>query len=142
MKFNPRVSSSRRTCRRAHFNADDAKRRMLMSAGLSKELREKYVFKSFPVVKGDEVYVLKGDLKGKTGKIIKVSRSKYRIFLDISYIEKKNGQIARFGLRAPSVMITKFCMDFDRNRLLEKKKKARLETDARKAPAEEAKQQA
>ncbi|KAI5186538.1 large subunit ribosomal protein L26e [Nematocida homosporus] len=133
MKFNRKVSSSRRKCRKAHFTANDAKRRLIMSCGLSKELREQYVFRSFPVVKGDEVLVLKGDLKGKSGKVIKVNRATYRVYLDISYRNKKNGQIARFGVHSSGLQITKFCMDHNRAELLEKKKKARLAEDQRKA---------
>nr|CAD1820085.1 unnamed protein product [Ananas comosus var. bracteatus] len=39
MKYNPRVSSSRRKCRKAHFSAASSVRRVLMSAPLSSELR-------------------------------------------------------------------------------------------------------
>ncbi|KAI5165383.1 large subunit ribosomal protein L26e [Nematocida sp. ERTm5] len=132
MKYNRKVSSSRRTCRKAHFTANDAKRRLIMSSGLSKELREQYVFKSFPVVKGDEVLVLRGNLKGKTGKVVKVNRATYKVVLDISYREKKNGQTASFGICASSLVITKLCMDHNRQALLEKKKAARVAGDLRK----------
>lgn len=133
MKYNKKVSSSRRKCRKAHFTAGDAKRRVIMSAGLSKELREIYKFRSFPVVKGDEVVVLRGDLKGKSAKIIKVNRALYRVILDISYREKKNGQIARFGVHSSALQITKFCMDHNRERLLQKKKENREAYDIKKA---------
>lgn len=36
------VTSSRRKCRKAHFTADSALRRKIMSAPLSKELRAKF----------------------------------------------------------------------------------------------------
>ncbi|KAI5189416.1 large subunit ribosomal protein L26e [Nematocida minor] len=137
MKFNKSVSSSRRKSRKAHFTANDAKRRIIMSSNLSKELREKYVFKSFPIVKGDEVLVLTGDLKGKTGKVIKVNRATYRVTLDITYREKKNGQIARFGIHSSSLQITKFCTDYNREALLEKKKAARIAGDMEKAKRKE-----
>lgn len=125
MKFNRKVSSSRRKSRKAHFNANDAKRRIIMSSGVSKELREQYKFRTIPVVKGDEVLVLRGDLKGKTGKVIKVNRATYRVILDITYREKKNGQIARFGIHSSSLQITKFCMDHNRDQLIEKRKERR-----------------
>jgi hypothetical protein len=38
----PDVSSSRRKSRAAHFKAPSSQRRVIMSAPLSKELREKY----------------------------------------------------------------------------------------------------
>ena len=39
---NPGISSSRRKSRKAHFSAPSSVRRVIMSAPLSKELREKY----------------------------------------------------------------------------------------------------
>jgi hypothetical protein len=42
MKFNAYLSSSRRKCRKAHFSAPSSIRRKIMSAALSKELRQKY----------------------------------------------------------------------------------------------------
>ncbi|KAA8895494.1 hypothetical protein FN846DRAFT_784976, partial [Sphaerosporella brunnea] len=41
------ISSSRRKSRKAHFSAPSSVRRKLMSATLSKELREKYGVRSF-----------------------------------------------------------------------------------------------
>ncbi|KAH9386758.1 large subunit ribosomal protein L26e [Nematocida major] len=137
MKFNKSVSSSRRKCRKAHFAANDAKRRLIMSSTLSKELREQYVFKSFPIVKGDEVLVKSGDLKGKSGKVTKVNRATYKVVLDITYREKKNGQVATFGIHPSSLEITKLCMDNNRQALLEKKKKARCEQDSAKLQKKE-----
>ncbi|KAI5181204.1 large subunit ribosomal protein L26e [Nematocida sp. AWRm80] len=138
MKYNKKVTSSRRKCRKNHFTANDAKRRLIMSCGLSKELREQYKFKSFPVVVGDEVKVLSGDLKGKTAKVIKVNRAIYKVFLDISYREKKNGQISRFGLNASGLQITKFSKEHNREALLQKKMQARLSNLNKKETAVEA----
>jgi len=42
MKFNAAVSGSRRKCRKAHFTAPSNVRRKIMSAALSKDLRQKY----------------------------------------------------------------------------------------------------
>lgn len=49
MKTNPNVSSSRRKARRDHFQAPSSIRRNIMSAPLSKELREKYNVRSIPI---------------------------------------------------------------------------------------------
>ncbi len=48
MKFNKNVSSSRRKARKAHFQAPSNIRRKIMSASLSKELKEKYNVSSSP----------------------------------------------------------------------------------------------
>lgn len=57
MKFNKHVSSSRRKNRKRHFSAPSHIRRKLMSAPLSKELRQKYNVKTIPIRKDDEVQV-------------------------------------------------------------------------------------
>ncbi|BAD61308.1 putative ribosomal protein L26 [Oryza sativa Japonica Group] len=64
MKRNPRVTSSRRKCRKAHFTAPSSVRRVLMSAALSSELRHKYNVRSIPIRKDDEVQVVRGSYKG------------------------------------------------------------------------------
>jgi len=58
MKFNKSVSGSRRKNRKRHFNAPSHIRRKIMSAPLSKELRQKHSVRSIPVRKDDEVQVL------------------------------------------------------------------------------------
>lgn len=58
MKFNSAVSSSRRKSRKRHFTAPSHIRRRLMSAPLSKELRQKYNVRSMPIRKDDEVQVV------------------------------------------------------------------------------------
>ena len=73
MKFNPRVSSSRRKNRKRHFAASSVLRRKIMSAPLSKDLRTKYNVRSMPIRKEDEVVVVRGHYKGQAaGKVIQV----------------------------------------------------------------------
>ena len=48
MKFSPNVSSSRRKSRKAHFTAPSSVRRIIMSAALSSELRNKYHVRAAP----------------------------------------------------------------------------------------------
>lgn len=46
MKYNPRVSSSRRKSRKAHFTAPSSVRRVILSAPLAIDLRSKYSVRS------------------------------------------------------------------------------------------------
>ncbi|MCL7030108.1 hypothetical protein MKW94_013431 [Papaver nudicaule] len=92
MKFNPRVSSSRRKCRKGHFTAPSSVRRVLMSAPLSSELHSKYNVRSVPVRKDDEVQVVRGTFKGREGKVIK---------------EKVNGSTVNVGVDPSKCVITK-----------------------------------
>ena len=57
MKLNKLVSSSRRKNRRRHFQAPSHIRRKIMSAPLSKDLRQKHKVRSIPIRKDDEVQV-------------------------------------------------------------------------------------
>lgn len=58
MKFNKHVTSDRSKNRKRHFEAPSHIRRKLMSAPLSKELRQKYNVRRMPIRKDDEVQVI------------------------------------------------------------------------------------
>ena len=74
MKFSTTVSSSRRKCRKRHFTAPSSVRRKLMSAPLSKELRNKHHVRSLPIRRDDEVVVVRGHYKGhQPSKVLSVS---------------------------------------------------------------------
>ncbi|KAG9641006.1 hypothetical protein KCU64_g12646, partial [Aureobasidium melanogenum] len=73
-KINTSLSSSRRKSRKAHFSAPSSVRRTIMSAPLSKELREKYNVRSIPIRKDDEVTIVRGSNKGREGKVTSVYR--------------------------------------------------------------------
>src|SRR4051812_17623568 len=79
MKQSDAVTSSRRKCRKAHFSAPSSVRRKIMSANLSKENREKYKCRSLPIRKDDEVEIVRGSSKGKTGRVVSVYRRKFVI---------------------------------------------------------------
>jgi ribosomal protein uL24 len=85
------VSSSRRKSRKAHFTAPSHVRRVIMSAPLSKELRQKYDVRSMPVRKDDEVMVTRGTHKGREGRITQVYRRKYVIHIEKLVRDKLNG---------------------------------------------------
>ena len=82
MQTHQDVSSSRRKCRKAHFSAPSHLRYKLMSANLSKDLREKYNVKSLPVRRDDEVLVVRGNYKDSRGKVNTVYRTKLKLTPD------------------------------------------------------------
>ncbi|MBV7591726.1 50S ribosomal protein L24, partial [Escherichia coli] len=82
MKRNPRVTSSRRKCRKAHFTAPSSVRRVLMSAALSSELHHKYNVRSIPIRKDDEVQVVRGTYKGREGMVVQVYRRRWVIHVE------------------------------------------------------------
>ncbi|KAI7899939.1 translation protein SH3-like domain-containing protein, partial [Cokeromyces recurvatus] len=117
------VSSSRRKSRKAHFTATSDVRRKIMSAPLSKELREKYNVRSIPVRKDDEVMVVRGTYKGREGKVTQVYRKKWVIHIDRVAREKVNGATAPIGISASKVVVTKLKLDKSRLAILERKGK-------------------
>jgi|FaiFalDrversion2_1042247.scaffolds.fasta_scaffold10397_2 large subunit ribosomal protein L24 len=75
-------SSKARKQRKFLYNAPLHVRRKLLSAHLSKELQEKYKRRSFPVRVGDEVEVMRGEFKKRTGKVAKVDLKKYKVYIE------------------------------------------------------------
>eukprot|EP01024_Parvocaulis_polyphysoides_P056477 TRINITY_DN59679_c0_g1_i1.p1 TRINITY_DN59679_c0_g1~~TRINITY_DN59679_c0_g1_i1.p1 ORF type:complete len:164 (-),score=23.78 TRINITY_DN59679_c0_g1_i1:117-557(-) len=126
MKFNPKVSSSRRKSRKRHFQAHSTLRRKLMSSPLSSDLRKKYGVRSVPIRKSDEVTVVRGTFKGREGKVITVYRKKWVIHIERLTREKANGAHVPVGIDASKVVITKLKLDRDRKALLERKGRAKL----------------
>ncbi|KAK8608832.1 hypothetical protein V6N13_024244 [Hibiscus sabdariffa] len=129
MKYNPRVSSSRRKSRKAHFTAPSSVRRVLMSAPLSTDLRSKYNVRSMPVRKDDEVQVVRGTYKGREGKVVQVYRRKWVIHIERITREKVNGSTVNVGVNPSKVVITKLRLDKDRKSLLDRKAKGRAAAD-------------
>lgn len=75
-------SKKARKQRKFLFTAPLHVRRKIMSVHLSKELREKYGTRNLPARKGDEVQVMRGEFKGKTGKISRTDLKKYKFYID------------------------------------------------------------
>ena len=122
MKFKSTVSSSRRKSRKAHFSASSVQRAKIMSAPLSKELREKYNVRSMPIRKDDEVMVVRGfAFKNQEGKVISVYRKRYVIHIERVTLEKKNGAIVQVGIHPSNVVITKLKLDNSRKAMLARK---------------------
>ncbi|KAK9472308.1 60S ribosomal protein uL24 [Dipodascopsis tothii] len=121
MKVSRDVSSSRRKSRKAHFSAPSSVKRVIMSAPLSKELREKYNVRSMPIRKEDEVQVVRGSYKGKDGKVTQVYRLKWSIQVEKLTKYKPNGQAAPVSINPSKVVITKLHLDKDREALLARK---------------------
>nr|XP_043631654.1 60S ribosomal protein L26-1 [Erigeron canadensis] len=132
MKYNPRVSSSRRKNRKAHFTAPSSVRRVLMSSPLSTELRTKYNVRSMPVRKDDEVQIVRGTYKGREGKVVQVYRRKWVIHIERITREKVSGTTVNVGINPSKCLITKLKLDKDRKDLLDRKAKGRAVGDKEK----------
>eukprot|EP00745_Piridium_sociabile_P027060 TRINITY_DN43528_c0_g1_i1.p2 TRINITY_DN43528_c0_g1~~TRINITY_DN43528_c0_g1_i1.p2 ORF type:complete len:163 (+),score=44.36 TRINITY_DN43528_c0_g1_i1:37-525(+) len=133
MKFNKMVTSDRGKNRKRHFNAPSHMRRKIMSAPLSKELRQKYNCRSMPIRKDDEVQVVRGHFKGQqVGKVVQVYRKKFVVHIERIQREKANGATVYVGIHPSKCLVVKLKMDKDRKRILERKAMSRVKAMADK----------
>lgn len=93
----------------------------MMSAPLSKELREQYGVKSMPIRKEDQVLVVRGSKKGQEGTISSVYRLKFAVQLEKLTKEKSNGASVPLNIHPSNVVITKLHLDKDRKNLISRK---------------------
>merc|ERR1711977_789093 len=138
MKKNSNVSSSRRKCRKAYFSAPSNVRRKLMSAPLTKDLRDKHNVRSMPIRKDDEVLVTRGPFKSaQAGKVISVYRKKWVLHIERVQREKANGATVSVGIHPSKVEIVRLKMDRDRKNILDRKNKTKLQEKAKGKHTEE-----
>lgn len=120
------VSSSRRTQRRNQLGAPSSVKRKLMSCHLMKSLREQYKVRSVPIKRGDEVKILKGKAKGKSGKVVQVYRKRNVIYVDKVNREKQNGQTVFLPIRPSNCVVEKMFINKDRTKRLAKRVEQKL----------------
>jgi large subunit ribosomal protein L24 len=109
-------SKKARKQRKFLYNAPLHVRRKMISAHLSKELREKYKRRSFPLRKGDEVKVMRGEFKGTAGKIVRIDTKKYKVYVDTVKKRRSVGTEYLVPLSPNNLMITKLNLE-DKYRL-------------------------
>jgi len=110
------------------YTAHNTARYKLFGAPLSKELREKYGFRTIPVIKGDQVVVTRGDNAGVEGTVVRVDRKKYRIFIQGLTRKKVDGTEIPIPIHPSKVMITKLNLkDKWREKIVNRKSSAAKE---------------
>ena len=98
-------SKQPRKQRKYVYNAPLHVRRKFVSAHLSEELRKKYGRRSFPVRKGDEVEVMRGEFKGKRGKVSKVDLKKLKVYIEGITRKKVDGTEVQVPFNASNLKI-------------------------------------
>jgi len=103
-------------------------RRKMISAHLSKELREKYKRRGLPLRKGDEVEIMRGEFKGKKGKISRVDTKRYRVYIEGVTRKKSTGEVVQVPIHPSNVRIINLNLDDKwRKKILERKVELRVE---------------
>lgn len=116
--------------RKRLFQAPLHRRYKQFSAHLSAELKASHNTRSVPVRVGDTVKIMRGDRKGFEGKVTRVDRQKYRIFVEGITREKVDGSTIPIPLHPSKVMITHLNLD-------DKWRKQALKRKTREKPVEE-----
>jgi len=115
-------SKQRRKQRKYILNAPLNIKHKFLSAHLSKDLIKKYKKRSLPVRKGDKVKILRGQFKGKEGKIEKISTKKTRVFVSGIEIIKIDGTKTNYSIHPSNLLILELNLDDKiRKQILERK---------------------
>jgi len=105
-KISEKAQQPRRQ-RKARYNAPLHIRHKFMSAPLSEELRDKYGKRSLPLRKGDMVKVMRGDDKGKEGKVRSVDLKNEEITVEGVVVARSDLSEVPRPIHPSNVMITK-----------------------------------
>lgn len=127
--------------RRMLHQAADHVRHRFFAAHLSPELRASHLLKTFQVRSGDTVRIMRGDHKGFEGKVNRIDKRKFRIYVEGLTREKVDGTTIFLPIHSSKVMITNLNLDDKwRKKILERKKLWQVKPkETRRKPKEEEK---
>ena len=77
--------------------------------------------RAVPIRKDDEVTVVRGNYKGREGKVVQVYRKKWVIHIERITREKASGATVQVGIHPSKCVVTKLKLDKDRKQILERK---------------------
>jgi len=119
---NWRASKQPRKQRKYLAKAPLSARKKLISSNFSKELRSKYGKRNFPLRKGDTVKIMRGKLKGRTGKITEISLKKLKVVMEGIQVKKQDGSKANIKMQPSNLQIIELNLeDRKRKQALERK---------------------
>ena len=108
--------------RKYRANAPLHLRHKFMAAHLSKELKKKYLRRSFPLRKGDTVKVLRGAFKKRTAKVSSLDFARLKVYLDGIQKQRRDGTKVNVPLEPSNLLITELTLeDKERVKALERK---------------------
>jgi len=100
-----------------------------ISAPLSKDLRKKYSRRSARIVVDANIKIIRGEYKGLTGKVTKISLTSSSIVLEANKKEKSKGEKVDVFIHSSNVIITSLnTSDKWRLKILEKKPKSKIKS--------------
>jgi len=106
-----RSSTQPRKQRKWRFNAPLHAKHKLISAHLSEDLRKSIKKRSLPLRKGDEVVVMRGNFKKKSGKVSKIDLSESKVYIEGIKRKKVSGQEVEVAFDPSNLLIKKITED-------------------------------
>lgn len=122
------------------FQAPHHERHKRFSAILSTDLEKAHNTNSLPVRAGDSVRIMRGDRKGFEGKVTRVDRTKYRVFVEGVTREKVDGTTVLIPIHPSKVMITRLNLEDKWRRETLKRKSKKVEEPEKKVVKERKKE--
>ena len=113
---NWKSSKSQRKQRKYIANAPLHIKSKFLSSHLSKDLRQKHGKRNITLHKGDKVKILRGNFKGKTGKIDRLDLRNTKVYIVGIEIIKKDGTKIPKPVHPSSIIIIELNLD-DKKRL-------------------------
>jgi len=106
-----KASKQPRKQRKYLANAPLNLRKKMISANLSKELREKHGKRNIPLKKGDTVKVMKGKYKKHKGKVMKIDLKLSKIIIEGVQVKKQDGSKVDVKLQPSNLQIVELNLE-------------------------------
>ncbi len=94
----------------------------IMAATLSSELRSRYGTRSMPIRVGDKVKIMRGDFKGKEGKVMEIDLNGYEIHIEGVTHKKTDGTEVYYPVHPSNVMIVDLNLDDEKREKIIKRR--------------------
>lgn len=134
-------SSKPKKQRKFHYDKPLHMKQQGLASHLDKKLAKQFEKRSIAIRKGDTVKVMRGGMKGKSGKITGVNYGKGIVFVENIMRKKANGEEVQVPLKASNLLV----VDLDKSdskrfkgKVLKEEKKAEKKKDENPAKKEEA----
>jgi len=132
-KKMPIASSKPRKQRKFMFTAPFHMRRKMVAAHLSKDLRKRFKIRSFPIRKGDEVMIMRGEQKKQKGKVSRVDVKNYQVYIEGIKRKRTAGTEVQIPFHASNLLILNLDLsDKMRVKALERKTKTQIKVEPKK----------
>ena len=116
------MSKQPRKQRKYLYTAPKHARRKIMSASLSKDLREDYGRRTLPIKSGDTVKIVRGDFEGTEGKVDSVDIMNYKVRIEGVTKNKRDSTPVFVPIHPSNLVIISADMKDDmRYKLIERK---------------------